>query len=52
MLVARSTLRYPSRLVERDTLAVAVMHELAAHTVSALRCGYRRIQVVLGAPRA
>jgi putative transposase len=45
MSVARSTLRYQSRLVERDAPAVAVMHELAAQYP---RYGYRRIQVFLG----
>jgi putative transposase len=42
--VARSTLRYESRLVQRDAPAVAVMHELAAQYP---RYGYRRIQVFL-----
>jgi hypothetical protein len=45
MSVVRSTLRYQSRLVARDALAVAVMHELAAQYP---RYGYRRIQVFLG----
>ncbi len=43
--VARSTLRYRSRLVERDAPVVAVMQELAAPYP---RYGYRRIQVFLG----
>jgi putative transposase len=42
--VARSTLRYRSRLVERDAPVVAVMQELAAQYP---RYGYRRIQVFL-----
>ena len=42
--VARSTVRYESRLVARDAPAVAVMHELAAQYP---RYGYRRIQVFL-----
>jgi putative transposase len=42
--VARSTLRYESRLVKRDAPVVAVMHELAAQYP---RYGYRRIQVFL-----
>jgi len=37
--VARSTLRYESRLAKRDAPAVAVMHELAAQYP---RYGYRR----------
>lgn len=45
MSVARSTLGYQSRLVQRDAPAVAVMHELAAQYP---RYGYRRIQVFLG----
>jgi putative transposase len=45
MSVARSTLRYESRLVKRDAPAVAVMRELAAQYP---RYGYRRIQVFLG----
>jgi putative transposase len=45
MSVARSTLRYESRLVARDAPAVAVMRELAAQYP---RYGYRRIQVFLG----
>src|SRR5580698_2389532 len=44
MSVARSTLRYESRLVKRDAPVVAVMHELAAQYP---RYGYRRIQVFL-----
>jgi putative transposase len=44
MSVARSTLRYRSRLVERDAPAVAAMRELAAQYP---RYGYRRIQVFL-----
>jgi putative transposase len=42
--VARSMLRYESRLVKRDAPVVAVMHELAAQYP---RYGYRRIQVFL-----
>ena len=42
--VARSTVRYESRLAARDAPAVAVMHELAAQYP---RYGYRRIQVFL-----
>lgn len=42
--VARSTLRYESRLTKRDTPVVAVMCELAAQYP---RYGYRRIQVFL-----
>jgi putative transposase len=42
--VARSTVRYESRLAVRDAPAVAVMHELAAQYP---RYGYRRIQVFL-----
>jgi putative transposase len=42
--VARSTLRYQSRLAARDAPAVAVMRELAAQYP---RYGYRRIQVFL-----
>jgi putative transposase len=45
MSVARSTLRYKSRLVKRDAPVVAVMRELAAQYP---RYGYRRIQVFLG----
>jgi putative transposase len=45
MSVARSTLRYESRLVKRDAPVVAVMRELAAQYP---RYGYRRIQVFLG----
>src|SRR5689334_9317418 len=44
MSVARSTLRYRSRLVERDAPVVAAMRELAAQYP---RFGYRRIQVFL-----
>jgi hypothetical protein len=44
MSVARSTLRYESRLVKRDAPVVAVMRELAAQYP---RYGYRRIQVFL-----
>jgi putative transposase len=44
MSVARSTLRYESRLAKRDAPAVAVMQELAAQYP---RYGYRRIQVFL-----
>jgi putative transposase len=42
--VARSTLRYESRLVKRDAPVVSVMRELAAQYP---RYGYRRIQVFL-----
>jgi putative transposase len=42
--VARSTLGYESRLIERDAPALAVMRELAAQYP---RYGYRRIQVFL-----
>ena len=42
--MARSTLRYQSRLSTRDTPAVTVMRELAAQYP---RYGYRRIQVFL-----
>jgi len=42
--VARSALRYESRLAKRDAPAVAVMRELAAQYP---RYGYRRIQVFL-----
>jgi putative transposase len=45
MSVARSTLRYESRLVKRDAPVVAAMRELAAQYP---RYGYRRIQVFLG----
>lgn len=44
MTVARSTLRYESRLVRRDAPVVTVMRELAAQYP---RYGYRRIQVFL-----
>jgi putative transposase len=44
MSVARSTLRYESRLVVRDAPVVSAMHELAAQYP---RYGYRRIQVFL-----
>ena len=44
MSVARSTLRYESRLVRQDAPVVAAMHELAAQYP---RYGYRRIQVFL-----
>jgi putative transposase len=44
MSVAQSTLRYESRLIERDAPAVAAMRELAAQYP---RYGYRRIQVFL-----
>jgi putative transposase len=44
MSVARSTLHYESRLVERDAPVVGVMQELAAQYP---RYGYRRIQVFL-----
>jgi putative transposase len=44
MTVARSALRYESRLVTRDAPAVAVMRELAGEYP---RYGYRRIQVFL-----
>ncbi len=44
MSVARSTLNYQSRLVQRDAPVVAVMCELAAQYP---RYGYRRIQVFL-----
>ncbi|SRR6266566_3223541 len=42
--VARSALRYESRLVVRDAPVLTVMRELAAHYP---RYGYRRIQVFL-----
>jgi putative transposase len=42
--VARSTLGYESRLVQRDATAVAAMRELAAQYP---RYGYRRIQVFM-----
>jgi putative transposase len=42
--VARSTLRYQSRLIKRDAPVVAAMRELAAQYP---RYGYRRIQVFL-----
>ena len=42
--VARSTLRYESRLLRRDAPAVAMMRELAGQYP---RYGYRRIQVFL-----
>src|SRR5690606_927828 len=45
MSVARSSLRYESRLARRDAPVVAVMRELAAQYP---RYGYRRIQVFLG----
>jgi putative transposase len=44
MSVARSTLGYESRLVQRDAPAVAAMRELSAQYP---RYGYRRIQVFL-----
>jgi putative transposase len=44
MSVARSTLRYESRLAQRDAPVVATMRELAAQYP---RYGYRRIQVFL-----
>ena len=44
MSVARSTLRYESRLVKRDAPAIVVMRELATQYP---RYGYRRIQVFL-----
>jgi len=44
MSVARSTLRYESRLIKRDTPVVAEMRELSARYP---RYGYRRIQVFL-----
>ena len=44
MSVARSTLRYASRLVERDAPAIVAMRELAGEYP---RYGYRRIQVFL-----
>jgi putative transposase len=44
MSVARSTLRYESRLIKRDTAVVAEMRELSARYP---RYGYRRIQVFL-----
>jgi putative transposase len=44
MRVARSALRYESRLVQRDAPVVTVMRELAAQYP---RYGYRRIQVFL-----
>jgi putative transposase len=44
MSVARSTLRYQSRIAQRDAPVVAVMRELAAQYP---RYGYRRIQVFL-----
>jgi putative transposase len=44
MSVARSTLRYESRLIARDAPVVAAMRELAAQYP---RYGYRRIQVFL-----
>ncbi len=44
MSVARSTLRYESRLVKRDAPVVAVMRELSDQYP---RYGYRRIQVFL-----
>jgi len=45
MSVARSALRYESRLASKDAPVVAVMGELAAQYP---RYGYRRIQVFLG----
>ena len=44
MSVARSTLRYESRLLKRDAPTIVVMRELAAQYP---RYGYRRIQVFL-----
>jgi len=44
MSVARSTLRYESRLIKRDAPVVATMRELSAQYP---RYGYRRIQVFL-----
>lgn len=44
MSIARSALRYESRLVKPDTPVVAVMQELAAQYP---RYGYRRIQVFM-----
>lgn len=44
MSVARSTLRYESRLAVRDAPVLTAMRELAAHYP---RYGYRRIQVFL-----
>jgi len=44
LTVARSALRYRSRLVDRDAPVVSVMRELAAQYP---RYGYRRIQVFL-----
>jgi putative transposase len=44
MSVARSALRYESRLVKRDAPTIVVMQELAAQYP---RYGYRRIQVFL-----
>lgn len=44
MSVARSSLRYESRLAKRDAPVVAAMRELAAQYP---RYGYRRIQVFL-----
>jgi hypothetical protein len=44
MSVARSTLRYESRLIKRDAPVVAAMRELSARYP---RYGYRRIQVFL-----
>jgi len=44
MSVARSSLRYESRLAKRDAAVVAAMRELAAQYP---RYGYRRIQVFL-----
>jgi putative transposase len=45
MSVARSTLRYESRLAKRDAPVLAAMRELAGQYP---RYGYRRIQVFLG----
>jgi putative transposase len=44
MSVARSTLRYESRLIKRDAPVVAAMRELSARYP---RYGYRRIHVFL-----
>jgi hypothetical protein len=48
MSVARSTLRYESRLAKLDAPVMAVMRELAAQYP---RYGYRRIQVFLARRR-
>lgn len=45
MSVARSTLRYQSRLVEKDGPVLAAMRELSAQYP---RYGYRRIRIFLG----